>query len=373
MGGALKHRWSVSNNSLTGIPSDRWWQLLKENHFAVDPAYYHRFAFLTALSYLNSAYRRKEDRLYGTAVENTEVTEAPVFILGHYRNGTTHLHNLLAVDAEQFAYPNTYQSANAYTFLSSEKTHAKILAPLLDKTRPMDNMALGLHLPQEDEYALSLASFCSPFLAYSFPRHYERYVRYITFDDVPEKEIERWQAALLWFVKKLTLKYGRRLVLKSPPHTGRVRLIQQVFPDALFIHIHRDPYVAFQSTRYMYGIVPWLMCLHSAENVYTDERIIDQYATMYDSYFRDIATVPSDQRHEVQFEALEQDPIGEMRLIYEKFGFRGFDVVKPRLQRYVDSIADYKKNTYPEIPAPLREKLAARWQRCFKAWDYPRH
>ena len=38
-----------------------------------------------------------------TQVANTEVPD-PVFILGHWRSGTTLFHNLLALD-EQFAYP----------------------------------------------------------------------------------------------------------------------------------------------------------------------------------------------------------------------------------------------------------------------------
>ena len=37
-------------------------------------------------------------------------------------------------------------------------------------------------------------------------------------------------------------------MLKSPTHTARVRTILEVFPDAKFIHIVRDPLVLFPST-----------------------------------------------------------------------------------------------------------------------------
>ena len=43
----------------------------------------------------------------------------PLFILGHYRSGTTHLHNLLALEP-QFSAPNFFQALNPHTFLSTE-------------------------------------------------------------------------------------------------------------------------------------------------------------------------------------------------------------------------------------------------------------
>src|SRR5437764_3242177 len=94
-GPLMKKRWGWWNNCLVGITWDRWRALLAEN--TVDPAYRHRAAFLTLSSLRNSAWQRREARLYGEAVAKT-VVEAPLFVLGHWRTGTTHLHNLLACD-----------------------------------------------------------------------------------------------------------------------------------------------------------------------------------------------------------------------------------------------------------------------------------
>ena len=38
------------------------------------------------------------------------------------------------------------------------------------------------------------------------------------------------------------------IVLKSPPHTCRIRTLLEIFPKAKFVHIVRDPYVLFPST-----------------------------------------------------------------------------------------------------------------------------
>jgi hypothetical protein len=99
MAGALKHRWSLGHNYLAGITAGDWWRLLRVNGFAVDPVYWHRAAFVTVVSLINSFYRRKEERLHGQAVRAVAVTEPPLFVLGHWRTGTTHLHNLLAQDS----------------------------------------------------------------------------------------------------------------------------------------------------------------------------------------------------------------------------------------------------------------------------------
>ena len=89
MAGTLKHRWSVGNNYLAGIPAGDWWRLLRENHFAVDPAYWHRAAFITLASGMNSFDRRKEERRFGEKVRASEIAP-PRFVLGHWRSRTTH-------------------------------------------------------------------------------------------------------------------------------------------------------------------------------------------------------------------------------------------------------------------------------------------
>lgn len=60
----LKHRWSLGHSYVAGITAGDWWRLLRENNFTVDPVYWHRAAFVSAVSFLNSCYRRKAERLY---------------------------------------------------------------------------------------------------------------------------------------------------------------------------------------------------------------------------------------------------------------------------------------------------------------------
>jgi hypothetical protein len=371
MTGGLKHVGSLSFNYLAGITAADWWQLLSDNRFAINPIYWHRAAFISVMSLVNSHYRRKEEHLYGRKVAQTQLVGPPLFVLGHWRSGTSHLHNLLALDVDQFAYANTYQVVSPHTFLCTEEVNSRRFARLLPETRPMDNMALTFDAPQEDEFAVCLNCFRSLYLGISFPRREDHYDRYLTFRDVPRKEIEQWKAALLWFLQKLTFKYGRTIMLKSPPHTARIRLILELFPDARFVHIHRDPYAVFQSFQHYFDTAVWFTYLQQPNRRQVDERILRRYTALYDAYFEDRELIPTGRHHELRFTDLEGDPIGQMRLLYEKLDLPGWERYEPTLREYLASIAGYQKNRFVPLAPDLREAVAREWRRSFDVWGYP--
>ncbi len=370
MPGKLKHRWSVANNYLAGITAADWWRLLRENGFAVDPAYWHRAAFVTAVSALNSVHRRTEERRFHEEISRT-VVEPPLFILGHWRSGTTHLHNLLAQDTRQFAFANTYQVVNPHTFLGTEEGHSRRFAWMVPKTRPMDAMELSFQTPQEDEFAPCLMSLRSPYLGISFPRREDFYGRYLTFEGVPGTEVDEWKSAFRWFLKKLTLKYRRPLVLKSPAHTARIRMLLEMFPAARFVHIHRHPYQVFRSCRHYHDTATWFSYLQRPDLAGMDGRILRRYTALHEAFFAQRGLIPASQFHEMSFDELERAPMAAMETLYSKLGLTGFDSFKPALQGYVDSLAGYRKNDFSELEPAMRERVAREWHRSFAEWNYP--
>ena len=348
-----------------GITLQEWLRLLWKHRFAIDPLYWPRATFMSGISVINSIVRRRENRTYSLKVVDVNI-KPPVFILGHWRSGTTHLHNLLAVD-RQTAYPTAYQVLNPHTFLSTEKYSRLVFVS--PKTRIIDNMSFGSEVPLEDEFAIC-GTLRSPYLGWVFPRAADHYERYLTFRGIPEEEIAEWKTALLLFYKKLTWKYDRPLLLKSPPHTCRIRLLLDMFPDARFVHIYRNPYTVFQSTKQQYCRTLRTMTLQSVDFQHLDAQIIRRYKSMYDVFFEERALIPEGRLHEVRFEELEKDPVGQVRKIYERLNLPGFDTIQSSLQRYVDSLADYRKNQYPELPSSLRREIAQAWQQSFEQWGY---
>ena len=98
--------------------------------------------------------RREEDLAFGPKVKDVAIPP-PLFVLGHWRSGTTHLHNLLTVD-ERFAFPNNYQALFPHAFLSTEARSRRLIGRFLPPRRPMDNIEWDMRSPQEDEFALCI-------------------------------------------------------------------------------------------------------------------------------------------------------------------------------------------------------------------------
>jgi omega-hydroxy-beta-dihydromenaquinone-9 sulfotransferase len=234
----------------------------------------------------------------------------------------------------------------------------------------MDNMELSLSSPQEDEFALSASSLKSPCLAMVFPRQKERFERYLTLQELGEDEVAEWRVAFLTFLKKVQLRCGRPLVLKSPPHTARLRLLMELFPQARFIHIHRDPYQVFQSSRRTFRIMFDWHGLQRPKLDDLDEWVLRQYRQMYAAYFAEKHLVPPGQFHELAFEQLEADPVREVRKIYEVLSFPPFEGFEPTLREYVDSLRGYRKNSFPELSLDLKTRISQEWKQCFHEWGY---
>lgn len=336
----------------------------------MDPVYWHRAAVISLLSVFNSIHRRREERLFHQQIDTTEITRPPLFILGHWRSGTTHLHNLLAQDDVNFAYANTYQVVNPHTFLTTEEVNARRFSWMIPDKRPMDNMALSFESPQEDEFAPLLISLLSSYLGVSFPRSESRYNRYLTFDGASDEEKNRWMDAFRWFLKKLTLKYDRALILKSPPHTARIRLLLEMFPDAKFVHIHRRPDEVFQSFRHYYDTAMWHTYLQRPDRSVIDDEIIARYRTLYGAFFRDLPLIPDGNFHEISFEAVEQDPLGTVRGTYESLSIPGFDSAEPKISRYVATLDGYEKNRLSPLNPEEKSRLRKQWAEIYQRWGY---
>ena len=356
--------------SFSGITLGLWWKVLRENRFAVDRPYWGRAALIALNCPTNTLLAACERLVHGRRARETKV-EPPLFILGAWRSGTTLLHNLLAQD-HRFAYPNNYQVFYPHTFLTTEAAHAQLVGAMFPKTRPQDNMTMGVREPQEDEFAIVALTGRGLPMGWSFPRATGFYDRYLTLRDLSPSELAEWKAALAGFVRKLAYKNGKPLVLKSPGHTGRIKRLLELFPDARFVHIHRNPYDVFQSTRHMIRkVAPW-WALQRPEHGDLDDRVIRQYNEVYDAFFEERGLVPDGRFHELAFEALEADPVGQVQSLYEALALPDFQAARPALERYAASLANYKKNAYPPLPDDDRERVAREWRRGFEEWGYAR-
>ncbi len=341
---------------------------LARNDFRVDSACLGRLAYLVILGVFNSLYAGCETFFNGREIKESDITHPPLFVLGHWRSGTTHLHNLLSLD-ENFACPTAYQALFPHHFLFSQ-VGGLLFDVLAPHKRPMDNVAFAASVPHEDEFALAAATAVSPYLAALFPVTGDPGYSELDPRLLPKEALEDWKKAFMLFLKKLTLSEDRRIVLKSPPHLGRVATLLEMFPDAKFVHIVRDPYVVYASTHKLWSDSFRFahLQLPSLENV--DHLILTWYVTLFSLFERDRARIPEGSLFEMKFEDLEATPVETLRDMYQSLGLGGFESFSPRASKYLDSLNGYEKNVH-HVEDWVRAKVGTAWRRTFERYDYP--
>ena len=355
---------------LAGITCSDWVALLAENGLRVSPQYLGKAAFLSVSSLCTSACRLLEEAMYGQKLA-AHRTADPVFILGSWRSGTTHLHNILSLD-DRFVSPNLFQTMYPHSFLMSESWLRPLLDVMTPKKRFMDNMDMGLREPAEDEMALAILSLRSNMLSWTFPRNAARYDRFLDFRDAPDSDRQLWKLHLDRFVRKVTLRNGKQPLLKSPNHTARIRLILELYPNAKFIHLRRNPYDVYRSLVHMASqMIPvWGLQTYPTETI--SDMAIDMYRRLYAAYFEQVPFIPAGQFHEVAYEDLIRTPVPVLEQTYNALNLGDFELRRSAIEAYTAAKSGYQKNRHQDIPAAVCEQLHVQWRQSFEAWDYPR-
>ncbi len=365
-GGAKDRPWEL--RIWSGICPTGIFRELVRNRFQCSPTRIGMAMILSALSFMNFLLWLLQTVLYGRRIARTEIRQPPVFVLGHWRSGTTLLHELLVSDPRH-TYPNTFDCFCPNHFLLSTRLFTWWLWPLMPAKRPMDDMAVGWDSPQEDEWAMCNMGIPSPYLTLLFPNRPPAYPEYLDLRAVSPAARERWKAGLMWFLRCLTLRKPGRVVLKTPQHTCRIKTLLEMFPDARFVHIVRNPYVIFPSTVKLWKRMYRYHGLQVPRFAGLEEHVFNTFNRMYEVFEEDRRLVPAGQFCEVRYEELVKDPVGQMRTVYEQLGLGDFEVVRPAIEGYLQRTKDYKTNRH-ELPSEMRDEITRRWDAFIRRYGY---
>jgi len=351
-----------------GMRLGDWLRLLAKNRFCVHPRRFYLAGSITASAILVSGLARLQQMIYGRRLARVKINRPPVFIIGHWRSGTTYLHELLTQD-EQFTAPTALECGAAHHCLLTERTIRRFFKFMVPNQRPMDNMTLAWDTPQEEEIALATMGAPSPYLNWAFPRRAAVNVDCLDMAGVSQRDLARWKETLLQFLRLVTYRRPKRLVLKSPTNTGRIELLAKMFPGARFVHMVRDPLTMFPSTMRLWHALDSVQGLQPPAAETRKQYVFDCYERMYRAFRRQRRSLDPGSICDVRYEDLVRDPVGQVRRVYEKLNLGDFEQTRPRVEALVATKRGYKPNQH-RLDEQTAAEVAHRWATYAQDYGY---
>jgi len=358
----------TTQHPLFGISLRHWITLVKKNG-GIDRTYLHRALFITVISLGTTPIRMLFNIKYKKKINEVPITDPPVFIIGHWRSGTTYLHELLSNDP-QFCYTTLWSTLLPEGCLILEPMK-RFLARFLPSERPMDAIKVDMDGPYEDEAALAVLCPWSFFHCLHFPRNAEeQYQKSIHFQGFSSEEKNQWKATYLKFIKTiLYMNPGKRFISKNPPNTARISTLLEVFPEAKFIHIYRSPYLVYLSTKKMRMKVLDKLALQDASEEEIEKQVVSNYIRLMNSCFEQKEQIKTDRFVEVRYEDLIVDPMKHIQRIYETLKIPGFETATPGMMKYLERQSEYKTNVY-SIDQRIVQHVDKNWKFTIDRWRY---
>ena len=300
------------------------------------------------VSLLDNLLRMETERTANPAIERQRIV-APVFIIGLPRTGTTHLHGLLSEDPDNRA-PATWEvmfPAAARTPAEIERTRAETgqrlgwanrLAPEFMRIHP-----IAPDLPQE-----CIAITAQVFMSIQFHTTHDVPSYQDWFEEAPQALGFDFHRRFLQHLQAKTTAMdgggaanagaicgrGSRWVLKAPGHLFALEGLLQRYPDARIVHTHRDP------TRVIASMASHATVLRKAFSDDADPHTIavdwaDRWARALDRFLAVRDRAPQAQFLDVDFAAIESDPLGTVERVYDFLGWRVTTEARAAMERFL--------------------------------------
>lgn len=334
----------------------------------VDLSRWPGFLFDLGFSTLNSGLGLVHDLCGRKTPKNVTFDSPPLFILGHWRTGTTWLHELLALDPRHRA-PTTFECFQPGHFYMTEGWLKWWTGFLLPPNRPPDNMQMGWDLPQEDEFALALLGLPSVYEWIAFPRDPVAWREALDIDSLPPAMQSRWKREWMSFLKRLVALRPGRLTLKSPQHTCRIPTILELFPQARFVYLVRNPTAVIPSTIRLWTTM-FAAYGYQTPNL---EGLEDTVFAMFRHYHERLEAtrnlVPAANFMELRYEDLVADPVTELERLYSQLRLGDFEAVRATLTADIARRANYRPNKH-QVPKELAERIQVECRAYCEQYGY---
>lgn len=357
-----------------------WLRFLARHRFRISPSRLPRALGMTLIALVSTIPAAVQRRRHGAEID-AEPLPTPVFIVGHWRSGTTFLHELLATDP-RFIAPTSLECFATDHFLRWGRMLSR-LHFLFPARRPMDDMAMGWDRPQEDEFALMAMGQRSPYEIMAFPHDRAPAIEHLHVGDWPAARREAWAAALVIFMKRVAV--GRRwargknpqavtprwILLKSPTHTARIGVLKRLFPDAKFIHLARDPFELYGSSERLWretcdGQGLQRPRLNEGPNQLS-ALILNTLPELYRDFETDTQGMTTDSWAELRYPDLVGEPETEIARVLDELGMGEPD--RDAIRAHLAGLRSYRRNRH-ELDPHIANAITTQWRWYFERFGF---
>lgn len=308
----------------------------------------------TIMSLINIFFRLCDEIFFPTYRNITP--QAPIFIISNPRSGTTHLHRLMCMDKERYAYTKLY-----HTLLPSI-TFTKIIGilykidtlignPLLKTINKADDIffkgwenihPMGFNKSEEDEgtYVFSgitagiflLCPYMNEIPEVRFPDNMHPKVRN-ALKEFYKNAIQRWM---------YVMGSDKVFLSKNVMSTGRLLTILDAFPDAKIIYIVRKPDESIPSFISMFSLA-WKSHSPEIPENSPQHRAWGELGMDYYIYFHEqMKTHNPQQFYTLKYDDLVAHPKDEVLKIYDYFGIEKTQKFVQALDKATQKARSYK-------------------------------
>jgi hypothetical protein len=317
-----------------------------ENRFSVDPEFLVKYRRTKLLNRVLHEMARFDRIRYPSLKDKASMEYPPVFIIGHWRSGTSFLHDLLC-QVYPATYTTTYHATfpnNLFAFKGLIKFFMWVFMP---RKRPTDAMKMHPDLPQEEEIALGHERLFSFYYWFYFPREAEQLAdEFMYLHDPLSTRSINFQQHYREFIHRCQLNTGGEIFIsKNPANTARIAVLKHQFPDARFIYIKRDPYETLQSSLIFFQSLLKGISLQDYEEQEIDQFILKNYKRMIGTYLDTKNLIPSGHLIELRYEDLIKHPAKILSEITGRLDV-GLKANLTAVQDYLDETMNFPTRKY---------------------------
>ena len=117
-----------------------------------------------------------------------------------------------------------------------------------------------------------------------FKKHYLKSIRF----DNSESDRRKWIKIYDKLIKRILIYTKKdQILIKNPSNTARIKTILSKYPNAKFIHIHRNPYFVYLSTyKFFYELFPAVQLQKTSEET-IHKLVLYNYKKIYEDYYNE--------------------------------------------------------------------------------------